>query len=232
MSTDGFFIDDYFGENFYKKLPLGYHSHFSFGQIFRTQAYYPHENLQLWRPIPDPNEPTKTIASAFQIVAAGQDAFRRTIPLAAPKLETNEEFIVVRAKVRPVLLVVPELPPLGVQAQGYRGKIQRRRCLVAQIFGLADTKTGIAEFSPTFVDRVRKMEFPELMFLAHNTGPLSVDSLLRLDELQSVFTPHLEPTQYSLGDEAIDVLQGQVQYLMSRQGPSRYTELRELLMNG
>jgi len=76
------------------------------------------------------------------------------------------------------------------------------------------------------------MEFPELIFLPHNTGPLPVDSLLRLDELQSVFTPHLEPTQYSLGDEAIDLLRGQVQYLMSRQGPSRYTELRELLMHG
>src|SRR5437773_11660026 len=98
------FIDEWVGDAFYKKLPLGYHSQFCFGQFFWTHAYYPHENLELWRPIPDPNEPTRTIASSFQIVAAPQDSFRRGLPLAVPKLETNEEFLVILAKWRPVLL--------------------------------------------------------------------------------------------------------------------------------
>jgi hypothetical protein len=73
------FIDEWFAGAFYKKLPLGYHNeaNFCFGQIFWTHAYYPHENLDLWRPIPDPAEPTKTIASQFRITAAGQDAFKR-----------------------------------------------------------------------------------------------------------------------------------------------------------
>jgi hypothetical protein len=119
------YIDEWFNDDFYKKLPLGYHQQFSFGQLFRTHAYYPHENLELWRPVPDPSEPTKTIASHFQIVAAGQDAFRRNIPLAAPKLETNEEFLVVRAKMRPVVLVMPEIPSFGVDNKGYRGRVQR-----------------------------------------------------------------------------------------------------------
>ena len=94
------FIDEWFGAAYYKKLLLGYHNeaNFCFGQIFWTHAYYPHENLDLWRPIPDPAEPTKTIASQFRITAAGQDAFKRGLPLHAPKLETNEEFIVIRAK--------------------------------------------------------------------------------------------------------------------------------------
>src|ERR1017187_10232643 len=62
------FIDEWFGDTFYKKLPLGYHNdaNFCFGQIFWTHAYYPHENLELWRPVPDPAEPTKTIASQFE----------------------------------------------------------------------------------------------------------------------------------------------------------------------
>ena len=223
------FIDEWFGESFYKQLPLGYHSRFSFGQFFWTHAYYPHENLELWRPILDPGEPTKTIASTFRIVSAGQDAFRRTIPLASPKLETNEEFIVVRAKRRPVLLIQPETPELGIGNRGYRGRIQRRRCLVAQIFGLADTKTGEAKFSPSFVERVRKMEFPQFGFLPRH-ALLEVDSLLRLDELQSVFTPHLDATQFSLGDELIPVLKGQIQFLLTGTGPSEYTDLRELLL--
>ena len=43
------FIDEWFGDNFYKKLPLGYHNpaNFRFGQVFRTHAYYPHEDLEL-----------------------------------------------------------------------------------------------------------------------------------------------------------------------------------------
>jgi hypothetical protein len=225
------FIDEFYGDQFYKQLPLGYHATFSFGQFFWTHAYYPHENLELWRPVPDPNEPTKTIASAFRITAAGQDAFRRNLPLHTPKLETNEEFLVIRAKRRPVLLVQPEISLAGIDNRGYRGRIERRRCLVAQVFGLADTKTGEAQFSPSFVSRVRKMEFPQFMFLPRKPGLLEVDSLLRLDELQSVSTPHLEATQYALGDDLQEIVRGQIAYLLLRAGPSSYTDLRELLLN-
>lgn len=224
------YIDEWFGNDFFKQLPLGYHQHFSFAQFFRTHAYYPHENLELWRPAHDPNEPTKTMASQFQLVAAGQDAFRRTIPLASPKLETNEEFLVVRAKVRPVVLVMPEIPPMGVDNRGYRGRVQRHLCLVSQVFGLADPRNGREEFSPKFVERIRKMEFPQLMFLPARAGLFEVDSLLRLDELQSVFTANLDPSQYALGDEVAAVLRGQLQYLLTGTGPTVYTELRELLL--
>ena len=225
------YIDAYFGESFYKQLPLGFHRDFAFGQLFKTHAYYPHENLELWRPVSDPNEPTKTVATHFQKQAAGQDAFQRKIPLATPKLETNEEFVVVRAKRRPVVLVMPEAPPFGVDNKGYRGRVQRHLCLVAQVFGLADVMTGAAEFSPSFTHRVRKMEFPELMFLPACPGFLDIDSLLRLDELQSAFTPNLEPTKLALGDEVAEVLRGQLQYLFAKSGPTPYTDLRELLLN-
>jgi hypothetical protein len=225
------FIDEWFPTDFYAQLPLGYHNpaNFKFGQFFKTHAYYPHENLELWRPIPEPNEPTKTIAHKFQIAPAGKDAFRRGLPLHAPPLETNEEFVVVRAKERPVVLIQPELQ-IGFDNRGYRGRIHRRRCLVAQVFGLADAKTGQAEFSPEFVQRVRKMEYPQLLFLPKKAGVLEVDSMLRLDELQSVFTPHLHASQFALGDELSSILRDQVQFLMTQQGPNSYTELRELIL--
>jgi len=59
------FIEERFGENFYKTLPLGYHNdaNFCFDQIFWTHDYYPHQNLELWCPVVDANEPTKTMAS-------------------------------------------------------------------------------------------------------------------------------------------------------------------------
>jgi hypothetical protein len=227
------FIDEWFAPSYYKKLPLGYHNdaNFCFGQIFWTHAYYPHENLELWRPVPDPAEPTKTMASQFRISAAGQDAFKRGLPLHAPKLETNEEFIVVRAKSRPVVLIQTEFPLAGVDNRGYRGRIQRRRTLVAQVFGLADARTGTPEFNPSFVDRVRKMEFPQLMFLPQHGGVFAVDSMLRLDEAQSVFVPHLQPTQFCLADDVANVLRHQINFLLTGTGPNEYTELREELLN-
>jgi len=224
------FIDEWFDSGFYKELPLGYHQSFSFGQFFWTHAYYPHENLELWRPVPDPNEPTRSYAAHFQIQAAGQDAFRRSFPLQAPPLKTNEEFLVLRAKRRPVVLVQPELPLPAVDNRGYRGKIERRRCTVAQIFGLADPDTETAQFSQLFVDRVRKMEFLQFMFLPQRAGLFQVDSLLRLDELQSVFTPHLEPTKFALVDSIAEILRDQMQFLITKKGPNVYTELREMLL--
>jgi hypothetical protein len=225
------FIDEWFG-SFYKKLPLGYHNeaNFCFGQIFWTHAYYPHEHLELWRPVYDSAEPTKTIASQFRIAPAGQDAFRRTLPLHQPKLETNEEFIVVRAKRRPVVLIQDELPLAGIDNRGFRGKIQRRRTLIAQVFGLADVRTGAREFSDSFVNRVRAMEFPQLMFLPQQAGVFDVDSMLRLDEAQSVFVPQLEAKQLSLADDVANVLRYQINFLLTGAGPNDYTELRELLL--
>jgi hypothetical protein len=56
----------------------------------------------------------------------------------------REEFLVVRANVRPVVLIQTELPPASVENRGYRGRIQRRRTVVAEVFGLADARTGVA----------------------------------------------------------------------------------------
>jgi hypothetical protein len=46
------------------------------------------ENLQLWRPAQ--YDASQTAATDFHIVAAGQDAFARAVPLYSPKFETNE----------------------------------------------------------------------------------------------------------------------------------------------
>jgi hypothetical protein len=185
------FIDEWYDKSFYRDLPIGYRDTFAFGQLFWTHTYYPHENLELWRPMPSTDEPTKTLAREFQLQAAGKDAFRRACPLHVPKLETNEEFIVIRAKRRPVILMQGGSSLNESDNKGFRGRLQRRRCLVAQVYGLSDVVTERMEFNPALIDRVRRMEFPELMFLPKRSGFLEVDSMLRLDEMQSVFSGHI-----------------------------------------
>ena len=224
------FIDEFY-DPFYQQLPVGCsnEANFKFGQFFKVHAYYPHENLELWRPVPDPNEQTKTIATSFRIVPAGQDAFRRSLPLHTPKLETNEEFLVIRAKTRPVILIQTERPLAGVFNHGFRGKIQRRRVLVAQVYGLHDVKTGRQEFNPSFIERVRKLEFPQLVFLPQQAGLFRVDSLLRLDEAQSVFVPQMEPTQFAFCQDVEALLRAQLLFLATGESTA-YTELREMFL--
>lgn len=224
------FIDEYFDSGYYKELPLQERSQLRFGRICWTHAYYPHEDLQFFRPVPDPAEPTKTIANRFQIEPAGQNAFRRGLPLQVPKLASNEEFLVVRAKRRPVVVIQPEMLIPSTINQGYRGRVHRRRCSVAQVFGLSDSVTGREEFSPEFVNRVRKMEYPQLMFLPKRAGLFEVDSLLRLDELQSVFTAHLTAEKFTFADEVVTILCDQVQYLFAQKGSNDYTLLREEIL--
>src|SRR5882724_7144157 len=112
------YFDTYCTE-FYRKLALDYHTTFHFGQLYKTHAYYPHVNLQLWRPI-RLSGPTKTIAEEFRIEPAGADAFNRSLPLGAPPLKAFEEFLVIRAKRRPVVLLQPENPLLTELNKGYR----------------------------------------------------------------------------------------------------------------
>jgi hypothetical protein len=75
------------------------------------------------------------------------------------------------------------------------------------------------------------MEFPPLMFLPEQAGVFEMGSMLRLDEVQSVFVPQLEARQFCLGDEVASVFRHQLAFLQTGMGPNPYTELREVLMN-
>lgn len=201
-----------------------------FGHIYTTPTYYPHENLELWRPATFLNEPTRTLAENFRIRSAGADSFKHNLPLSSPRLLSNEEFIVVRAKPRPVVMLIPESPISGIDTTGYRGKIWRPRCLVGQVFGLADTITGQAGFSPDFVSRMRKLEFPMLMFLLKQTALFPVDSMLRLDECQSVFTSQLTHSGFTLAGDVRKLLRSQLNYILTNEYGGDYAVYRELLL--
>ena len=222
-------IDEIFEDGYYKQLSMSEKSKFSFGHIFMTHAYYPHENLQIWRPVIDAAEPTKTYSTNFKIESAGEDAFRRRLPISTPvlNLKTNEELLVIKAKPRPVILLTMERPIVGIDRTGYRGTLWRKRCLVAPVFGLQETEDGREEFPPPFVERLRQMEFPQLLFLPKKTGLFSIDGMLRFDECQSVFTGHLEPTGYSLSDDLIEIAKSQLNHLMTDVYEGAYEMYRE-----
>ena len=198
------------------------------GQLGRTFVPYATEHLQLWRP--GRYDPSQAAATEFHITAAGQDAFARAVPLYSPRLETNEEFIVTRAKRRPVIVVSPAPPDPGIAS--LRGsRIYRRMALVIPVFSLVDPVTERLKFPESFIDRVRTMEFPEFFYLPPEPGVLSVPSLARLAELRAVFEPHLEPFDRRLRDDVRRLLEGQLRFLTTGVSDGDFHVYREELLH-
>ena len=190
---------------------------------------YARENLELWRPTD--YDQSKTSATTFWIEAAGADAFGHAMPLHTPKLETNEEFVVVRSKRRPVIVVCP--PPQAPQVHRIRGggRVYRRLAMVVPVYSLMSRHTGQLKYDPGFVEQLRILAYPEFLYLPPHPGILPYPSVARLAELQAVYEPHLDPRDLRLADEALRLFQDQLLFRVNgRYGG--YLELyREQLMN-
>ena len=197
------------------------------GRICWTHCFYTHENLEFWRP-KDYEDETKTSAKYFYIDTSSSDAFNRRAPLHNPRLEINEEFIVARAKKRPVILIAM---PEKINIRSFRGggKIHKNVCLVAPLFGVEGID-GKAKFPDEFINRIRSMEYPHLFFVPEDAGGLIRHSICRLDSIQATFAPHLEYTSLSLSNEAIDVICGQIEFFMTNSYRGDYQVYRESLI--
>lgn len=168
------------------------------------------------------------MARDFNIQASVSDSFRRALPYTDPVLETNEEFIAIKAKPRPVILLQPPDPSLVIIKKGtYPAKIVRHLCPVVLVYS-AVNEVGDSKFPPEFIERVRRLEYRQFMFLPKG-GPITVDSLARLDEVQSVAESQLEPSEFALSAEVCKVLKSQVSYFYSGLSGNEFAEWAALL---
>ena len=198
---------------------------FAFGQIFKAPVYYPHQRLELWRP--DIVDQRLHTARNFNITAGVPDEFKRPLPYSFPPLETNEEFIALRAKIRPVVLIQPPDAALAEVPKVSMGiKLERHLCVVAPAFGLENAE-GYSKVPDEFLQRVRRLEYPQFCFLAKG-GPLTKDSLVRLDELQSIAINHLQPTGFALSAEALSLFRSQVSLFTGGSDGSEFAGYRDL----
>ncbi|MBZ5522454.1 MAG: hypothetical protein LAP21_09465 [Acidobacteriia bacterium] len=218
------FLDEVF-QPFYTAAPT-HLADYAFGQIFRAPAYYPHQRLDIWRPkIIDTR---LGIASDFNITTAGADAFQRALPFSSPPLKTNEEFIALKSKPRPVILIQPPDPALvSVKRTGYAGKVVRHLCPVALVYS-AEDDAGNSKFDTEFLERIRKLEYRQFLFLPKG-GPITVDSIARLDEVQSVAVNQLAPSQFALSKEVTDIVRSQVSYFFTGLSGREFGEWATLL---
>jgi hypothetical protein len=223
------FFDELIGpENFYQKLGTDFRSTLRVGQLCRTAILYCYENREVWRP--DRYDRTHTRIDAFKIGAAGGDAFRRSDPLVIPALETNEEFPVVRAKRRPVVILRPAPPGIEASVAQSRSQAIRPQALVAPLYSVQLARTGELKFARAFIDRVRVLEWPEYFFMP-TCSVLECDSLLALPRITNAFEAHLEPFQWTLSDQVVNVLLDQLRFYLDHIYEGVYADAREMLLH-
>jgi hypothetical protein len=219
------FLDEAFSPFITPNAPTN-QKDFAFGQIFKAPMYYLHQRLEIWRP--EEIDQKQHRAKNFNITTSLADAFKRSLPYSYPPLATNEEFIALKAKRRPVILLQPPDPVLQeVKAVSNGMKLVRHLCIVAPAFSL-ENAVGDRKVPPEFIARVRQLEYPQFQFLPKG-GPITVDSLVRLDEAQSVAIQHLEHTGYSLSDDALAVFRSQVSFFMGVADGGDFAGWRNLL---
>jgi len=201
------FLDDII-DNYYCNIGIRHRSSLRPGQIVWTYSLYNYENLEFWRP--HSFDETSTRATSFEICSSAQDLFNRQIPLISPRLEIDEEFIVIKAKKRPAILIT--LPPPEVQLSVIRGggKVNLKLCLLAPLFSIENAE-GKTKYNLEFVNRVRKLQYPHFFFIPEYAETNIRNSLCRFDRIFSTFRTHLEPKDLCLTGEASDIFFSQLQ---------------------
>lgn len=226
-NNDEISLEDLVGD-FYEPVGTDYRSVYQRGQIFWSHIHYADEDLKIWRPTG--LDESATTVNGFKIENAPGDAFNRGFPLYIPPLETHEEFLVVKAKRRPVIMLSPAQGNPAMRGLRQGGKIYRPMCAVGPVFSLLDRSTGKLKYPSEFIERMRRMNYPEFFFLPPG-GPVRRPSYVRLAEIHAVNQPHLEPENYKLQPEVLSILLGQVGFLLTGEYQGKYQIYREQILN-
>jgi hypothetical protein len=158
------------------------------------------------------------------------DAFNRNTPLYSPKLEINEEFPIIRSKKRPVILIAPVPEKIDIRDIRRGGKINLNLCIVAPLYSVVD-KDGKAKYPDKFLDRVRKLEFPNIFFVPKKSSEGIRESICRLDRFQGCFHNQMRPLNLCLDDEVLKVFKGQIEFYLTERYGDDYEVYRESLLS-
>lgn len=213
--------------SFFEEVGSGYKGSFVRGQLFWTHICYHKEDLKYWRP--KNYDETKTHASEFIITSSTKDAFNRRSPLYAPKLQINEEFPVMIAKRRPVILVSPVPERIEISEVRGGGKINLNLCLAVPLYRVEDVD-GRAKYRTEFIDRIRKLEFPHLSFVPENKSKGIKNSICRLDRTQACFANQMDAINLKLSREVLGVFNGQIEFFMTERYGDDFQVYREVLL--
>ncbi len=205
---------------------MDFRSRLVVGQICFAPVCFTYEESEIWRPTF--YDQSKTSATHFEAIAAPGDAYKLPNILLTPSLHSYEEFPVIRAKKRPVVLLAVTQPHITVKEPINMAKVNKKLLIVAPCYGVANPM-GKYKFPPEFIQRVRVLEFPQFLFLPQG-GSLAKDSLLRLDSIHHCFHSQLEPTEWQIAPDIWSIISGQLERIFGTGEGRAYVEARQTLM--
>ena len=187
------------------------------GRLVRT--FIPHVDQEPRTLIPEGRSDPEAHGSAvFRIepLRIGTGPRRTKLPVAALPEFPGEVHVVLRAKVRPAIVVSLGGHDVarGLRTGGVRYQTNRT-ILVAPYYG-ADRSGMRGGWKPEFVERIQRCEYPQYMWDRLPVGGVD-DSILRLDHLQPVglSANGIIPTKFRLGDQAMLVFDEWLQWLIT-----------------
>ena len=97
------------------------------------------------------------------------------------------------------------------------------------LYGVEDID-GKAKYSPEFIDRIRKLEFPHLSFIPENKTKGLKNSICRLDRTQACFANQMDAIDLKLSQEVLGVFKGQIEFFMTERYGDDFQVYREVLL--
>lgn len=156
------------------------------GHIYQVPIFYTQTELVVARPLHN-GEPGQMLPA--DIVASPRDLFRHR-SYSRLRLAADEEFVIVKAKQRPVIVLSND------EVNTHSDSI-----LVVPLYGAVN-------YRPEFVQRVQEREYPGFVYLAPDADLGRKAAIVRFDHLQSVARPLLVPKPLAVTRIALTLLLG------------------------
>jgi hypothetical protein len=157
----------------------------------------------IWSPVPQLDEvprilevdrasSTEHYATKFEIVQVGSSHFRskQKLPVKLLSLDSTEELLIAKAKLRPCIVVSETNTAFGDKAVlaevGKRPHLQDHSMIVAPIFGVA-TAEDPKGFPPIMVARIKALLYSQFFYLPKKCPKTGIsvpkEGIVRLDRL-------------------------------------------------
>lgn len=157
----------------------------------------------------------------------------RNLPIKSFKLETGEELVALKAKLRPVVVikeaVVNNIDFLPGSERKKSEHLTRSSFLVVPAYSVS-TMIKPTSFHSILVGKIRKMEYPQFFCLPDETQPLIARSVLRLDRSHWVcLGKDCRKHNKRLNEELLKVLSEQWNFLINGIEGAAYKLVKDLV---
>jgi hypothetical protein len=178
----------------------------------------------------DARDHTRAKATVRQYHVSRARPARPPLPVAGLPLHRGEAYFAYKAKRRPALILGTQPPDVSKLLAGSPKSHSRSPITIAPYYG-ATQSGGRSGYPPEFVQRVRRIEYPQYVWDRLPIAWDETDSLLRLDHMQPIgqSASTCEKTKWRLSDEALEIMSAWVTWLMEGSPPatSLLASLRE-----